>query len=133
MLSRCPESKFLTIGYRKGWKLVFDGYSEKRKGAVINAVPSETDILWGALYKISQNDLKRMDGFEDYPRSYQREKAEIICENGIIKAYFYFRKPLEIGKPSQEYLDVVLKGAEECNLPKDYIEKYIAHVEISDK
>ena len=134
MYIRCPDSTFLKIGCRKGWKLVFDGYSADRKGAVVNALPSENDILWGALYEISGEDLKLLDTFEDYPNSYQREKVAIQCSDNIkVFAHFYFRKSQKAGNPSKEYLDIVLQGAKECGLPEEYIEKYIAHVQVSIK
>jgi hypothetical protein len=49
--------------------------------------------------------------------------------NGLeYSVWVYLREPQEIGKPSKEYHDIVIKGAKECNLPEDYINKKLRKI-----
>lgn len=41
------------------------------------------------------------------------------------EAWVYLRNPKEIGKPSEDYKKTILEGAKQCNLPDEYIRKYI--------
>lgn len=124
---RCPNSKFIRRAYLGKHRLQFDGVSKLRNDySVANVVESEKDIVWGGLFEISEKDLSALDMFEGYPKSYNRKELLVIDDNGKqYDAIVYFRKGMEIGSPSPLYIDIVLKGAKDCRLPKEYIEKYL--------
>jgi len=127
MKRRCPDSKFISRAVLKNYKLVYDGYGPHRHGAVANMVPQVGEAVWGGLFELSQKDLDNLDRFEGYPSVYDRK--EILVENDendiIEKVFTYYKKPEAIGNPSQEYQDIIVKGAEECGLPQDYIDKIL--------
>lgn len=127
MKQRCPESKFISRVVLKNYKLVYDGYGPHRHGAVANIVPHTGETVWGGLFELSQNDLNRLDKFEGYPDVYSRKEASVENDkNDIIeKVFIYYKKPEAIGNPSQGYQYIIVKGAEECGLPKDYIDKIL--------
>lgn len=130
MKERCKDSKFLGSAKLEGYKFVYDGYSSGRDGAVGNIIPSESDFVLGGLFEISENDLKSLNGYEGYPDHYQRnDEFEVIFSGKKIKNVIaYFRKGELEGSPSKEYQDVVVKGARDCSLPQDYIQKYLEKV-----
>ena len=129
MKERCGENNynFITIGLLKNYKFVYDGHSVKRNGAVANVVKDNNNYVWGVIYKINQKALNILDKHEGYKNKVYDRDVLIIRgnDNKIFKAYTYYRTGKEVGTPSEEYKETVKLGAEEHEIPEDYIKKYI--------
>ncbi len=126
MKERCPNSQFIKRAYLEGYKFIYDGYSSKWRGAVANIVEEEGNIVWGALYEITEEDLKKLDKYEGFPQVYQRCKILVKDDLGReYKAWVYLRDPQEKNKPSEEYRNRLYEGAKQCDLPYEYVKKYI--------
>ena len=126
MRQRCPSSKYIKRAYLESYKFVYDGYSKSRKGAVANIIEEKGAVVWGGLFEIDQNDLASLDIYEGYPISYDRKTIKGKDENkNIYEAIGYFRKGKSIGTPADDYRNVVLQGARDCNLPDEYIKNNI--------
>ncbi|MFC1730356.1 gamma-glutamylcyclotransferase family protein [candidate division KSB1 bacterium] len=126
MRDRCPEGKFMKRVLLKGYKFVYDGYSKKRAGPVANVVESRGDVVYGGLFEISEKDLSELNNKEGYPKSYDIKKIEVKDEeNNFYEAIVYFRTGKQPGEPSELYRKIVIRGAEDCNLPSDYIMNYL--------
>ena len=125
MSRRCPKSRFIKRVYLPNYKIIFDGYEPKREGAVGNVLGTANSVVWGGLFEISESDLKSLDKAEDYPWDYQRELLEVFDDNNIsYSAYVYKRVGRPLGKPSKQYIEVILKGMNDCNLPQEYITNF---------
>lgn len=123
---RCPGARFLTKAKLNGYKFVYDGYSVSRNCAVANIVKSERDSVEGAVFEIDGECLKNLDHYEGYPGSYKREQLVVNDEDDkSYKAIVYLRSPLPIGKPSDEYRDIILQGAKDCGLSPIYIKDFL--------
>jgi gamma-glutamylcyclotransferase (GGCT)/AIG2-like uncharacterized protein YtfP len=108
---------------------VYDGYSNSRNGAAANIVHSEKDIVWGGLFEINDEDLAKLDRCKGYPISYNRKKVDVKDEDGnSYNSIVYFREGEKIGKPHQDYRDILLKGAKDCDLPVDYVKDFLKKV-----
>ena len=82
--------------------------------------------MWGALFEVDNECIKSLDRYEGFPDFYQREYIEVKDKQGnTYQALVYLRTPQQIGMPSNEYREIVIKGAKDCGLPEDYIEKFI--------
>lgn len=125
--NRCPGSKFISRARLSGYRLVYDGYSGKRKGPVANILEArETDIVWGGLFYITEKNLEELNHYEDFPKSYNRDIFNVTDDDGnIFEAHIYFRKGKKEGKPSEEYRDIIRQGASDCGLPETYISSNI--------
>jgi len=66
----------------------------------------------GAIYKISERDLRRLDKYEGYPDNYNRINITVFDENGEpVKAMTYIRsRQIETTPPSREYLTIIQQG-----------------------
>jgi gamma-glutamylcyclotransferase (GGCT)/AIG2-like uncharacterized protein YtfP len=133
MKERCGnEFKFVAVVYLEGFKFVYDGYSEKRKGSVANIVECSGEKVWGVLYEITENAEKKLDENEGYPFTYQKRYVTVKDKEGKeYKAFVYLRKPQEIGKPSKDYMNQIIKAAYAHKLPSSYIEKYLRVSDVS--
>ncbi len=123
MRDRCPSSKFIRKAYLEGYKFIYDGYSEKRKGAVANIIKfGEEDVVWGGIFAINEDNLSALDCHEGYPKNYDRKIVEVKDDQAnIYETITYFRLGQIQGAPHEDYRNVVLQGAKDCDLPDDYI------------
>jgi gamma-glutamylcyclotransferase (GGCT)/AIG2-like uncharacterized protein YtfP len=124
---RCPKSKPIASGYIDGFRFVYDGSYGVRNGAVANIIPDKCCRVWGAVYRLTVGDEKRLDIFEEcYPPFYDKISVEVVLNNGgKIKAFTYIKKPEPVGLPSLDYQEIVVKGAREWELPESYIQEYL--------
>ena len=112
MRERCPDSKPRSIATLHNYKLVFVGWSRQWRGGVASIKPLRGETVLGAIYEISERDLRRLDKYEGYPDTYSRLKITVINEDGDpVEAVTYIKAGrLEETQPSQEYLTLVRQG-----------------------
>lgn len=126
MKERCPTAWFLRRAYLKNYKFVYDGWSTSRKSSVANIVLPDGNQVWGGLFEINEDNLSALDCYEGYPKSYNRAELDVKDDKGTTyKAIVYFRTGKDLRKPSEEYRKIILQGAQDCGLPKEYIQSYL--------
>jgi gamma-glutamylcyclotransferase len=111
MAERAPDSKPRFIATLPNFKLTFTARSG-RQGGVASITPHRGEKVIGAVYEISERDLKRLDGYEGYPTVYDRRKVTVWTEtNEPIEAITYIKmEQSKETKPSAEYLAVIQQG-----------------------
>ena len=112
MLEHCPESKPMFIATLHNYKLVFTGWSRQWRGGVASIKPFRGERVIGAIYEVSDRDLRRLDSYEGYPSKYNRFNITVFDEDGEpIKAMTYIKSgQLEETQPSKEYLSPIQQG-----------------------
>lgn len=112
MQERCPDSKPKFMATLPNYKLVFVGWSRQWRGGVVSIKSFRGERVLGAVYEISERDLRRLDKYEGYPGSYNRMKVTVFNEAGEpIEAITYIKSgQLEETPPSREYLAVIQQG-----------------------
>ena len=112
MLERCPDSKPEFVANLSNYKLIFVGWSRKWRGGVASIKPFRGEKVLGAIYEISERDLRRLDKHEGYPALYTRVNITVTNEFGdLIEAVTYTKiGQLEEAKPSREYLSAIQQG-----------------------
>ena len=118
MLERCPDSKPLLVATLPNYKLVFAGWSRQWRGGVATIKLFRRERVLGAVYEISERDLRRLDKYEGYPSNYDRMNVTVFGENGKpIEAVTYIKSGrLEETQPSKEYLVVIQQGYRDWDL-----------------
>ena len=111
MAERAPESKPKFIATLPNFKLTFTARAGKH-GGVASIAPHRGEKVLGAVYEVSEKDLRRLDGYEDYPRTYDRRKVTVWTEtNDAVEAVAYIKIDQSRGlKPVPEYLAVIQQG-----------------------
>jgi len=125
MKKRCPSSRFVKRAFLEGYKFVYDGYSKTRNGAVANIIETgkKEDIVWGGLFEINEDNLSALDCYEGYPKSYDRKEVKVKDDEGNhYTTIVYFRTAQPKSKPSENYRNLVIQGAKDCDLPEWYIQ-----------
>jgi len=112
MLERCPDSEPKFIATLPNYKMVFVGWSRQWRGGVASIRPFRGERVPGAIYEVSDRDLKRLDSYEGYPRSYTRLNITVFDEGGEpIKAITYIKSgQSDEAQPSKEYLALIQQG-----------------------
>jgi gamma-glutamylcyclotransferase len=100
-------------------------FNKKVRGgtAGANIQPSPGKTVHGVLYKIEEGALRLLDRYEGVPEHYRRIEVQVTPEGGqAVPAQIYIASKIEKGlRPSPVYLQAILDGAGEHNLPAAYI------------
>jgi gamma-glutamylcyclotransferase (GGCT)/AIG2-like uncharacterized protein YtfP len=92
-----------------------------------NIQNSPGNTVYGVLYRLPESALKVLDRFEGVPMHYRRIEANVSpLENDgqkVPAAVYIAAKPKRGLKPDRLYLQKLIEGATEHNLPADYVEK----------
>ena len=112
MLERCPDSKPMFIASLHNYKLVFVGWSRQWRGGLVSIRPFRGERVLGAIYEVSDRDLKRLDSYQGYPNNYTRLNVTVFDEDGEpIKAITYIKSgQSEEAQPSKEYSALIQQG-----------------------
>ncbi len=112
MLEHCPDSRPMFVATLPNYKLVFVGWSRQWRGGVATIKPLRGEKVLGAIYEVSDRDLRRLDSYEGYPANYSRLKVTVFDEdNEAVEAMTHTKAGLlEETQPSKEYLALIQQG-----------------------
>ena len=82
-----------------------------------------TGRVWGALYRLSEDQIAAMDELEG--PGYRRVAVKATIGERVVEAHLYMAKPEAVNPdlpPLDSYKECVLAGARELNLPREYID-----------
>jgi gamma-glutamylcyclotransferase len=131
MKERCPSSKFLCSAQVYGYRLAFTRFSIKRQCGVADILSNKDAMVWGAVFEMSDDDVKRLDRKEGVfldPPAYQHLSLAVL-KNGSPQnkletfSYQVVKPAKQPVKPSAQYMELIIKGAIRSGLPSVYIEE----------
>ncbi len=114
------------VGRLDNHELTFS--KEVRGGsASANVQNSPGNTVFGLLYRLPESALKTLDRFEGVPTHYRRIETRVTLLDGdgqkIDASVYIAAKPKKGLKPDRLYMQKLIEGATEHNLPAEYIEK----------
>ena len=112
MAAACPGARRLFRAVLPNYKLIFTGWQRQWKGATASIKPFQGEKVPGAVYQITDADLRRLDRAEGYPSLHQRVNVLVIDEDGQAhKAFAYIRREQsQEGQPSTDYVALIRQG-----------------------
>jgi gamma-glutamylcyclotransferase len=118
MRQRCPDAKPKFSAVLPNYKLVFTGWSREWHGGKATIQLYKGAKVKGAVYEISEADLKKLDRFEDYPGTYNHLNVMVFNEDDVaVKAITYVKtRQEEESKPSPEYIAIIKQGLKDWEL-----------------
>lgn len=129
---------FNAVGRLTGYKLSFNMRCSDGS-AKVNIMESPGDVVWGVLYQIKVEDLRKLDQFED---GYTRKRLKVEKVDGSFKDSFrYNPHEAEVysstgltgdGKVYRDYKNFLVRGALEHRLPSEYI-RYLSQIPTKEK
>lgn len=121
MQARCPGHTLLGIGCLHHYTLAFTRWSRAWNSGTADILPEKGGEVWGVLYKLTLENLRGMDTFADYPHSYIRLDVPIEQEGEHFPAFTYVAVRQGLFVPSSAYMNRMISGAAENNIPESYI------------
>jgi len=118
MLERCPDSKPIFLATLHNFKLIFAGWSRQWRGGIASIKPFRGEKVLGAVYEISDRDLRRLDNYEGHPGNYRRLNVTVFNEDGEpVEALTYIKsEQSEETQPSKEYLSLIQQGCRDWDI-----------------
>jgi gamma-glutamylcyclotransferase len=118
MVDRCPGSKPLFSAMLPNYRLIFTGWSRQWKGGIASIKPVKGEKVLGAVYDISETNLRQLDGSEGFPASYNHLKITVWTDDGDpVEAITYIKtEQSQESKPSPEYLKSIAQGYKDWDI-----------------
>lgn len=108
--TRCPESIAMVKVRLKDYKLVYNKYAD--------IIPCEGEVVYGAIYELSLDDLKKLDNYEGYPKLYEKIELKVEDEKGsVYEAFAYSMVKKGNEKPSESYVEIIKSGYRDWGIP----------------
>lgn len=122
MAERCPHSPLRTTGWLQGWRLTFGGEEHGWDGALATIVQDPFEQVFVALYDITPEDERLLDGWESADTGlFRKTKVRVSTMNGDEVVWVYVLDAHEGGLPSASYIGVLADAAESAGAPDDYV------------
>ena len=114
--------KPIGIGILYGYALYFN----KSPGGYANIRETANEKVFGVVYELTDEDIKKLDSYEGVPKDYEKKFVEIELGGAgkRIKCFTYVAVKTDDNlKPKKEYLKRIIEGAKENNIPEEYIKE----------
>ena len=111
-------------GWLEGYRLCFDLPIGPGERAVANVRPEAGARTYGVLYLLASEECDHLDGSEGVPRGvYRRIPVEVVVGGEERVAAFTYQSSWTLAgrKPSARYLGLLIEGAREHGLPREYV------------
>lgn len=123
MKERCPNAKYCMNGTLKDHELLFCGSSSNN--GLLTVCPKENESVQVGLFQISEDDLHKLDVYEDYPGLYSRKIFDVLVEDGsTVQAIFYvMNEGFSCSDPMTSYYNTCIQGYTDVGIDVGILEK----------
>ena len=111
-------------------EIYFPSFSVSWSGGVAGYKSSPGSIAWGVIYEIDEQDLVVLRSYENFCPTraahlnhYNEVMVQIMTDEGPVTCMTYHSCVTGDYRPSLRYIKGIIQGAEDNNLPEEYIEK----------
>lgn len=124
MIERGVNWKSKENGVLKGYRFIINKKSQKNPSiGFANIIRDENSEVEGIIYEVTYDDILKLDGFEGYPKHYNRNFMSIGDKECVV--YFANEKWISLNEllTTEEYKNHILEG--KLFLSKNYYEKLL--------
>uniref|UniRef100_A0A673A2Z9 Gamma-glutamylcyclotransferase b n=1 Tax=Sphaeramia orbicularis TaxID=375764 RepID=A0A673A2Z9_9TELE len=123
-----PSATVHCVARLKDYKLVFGNHkglaSDRWHGGVATVENSPGDEVWGVVWRMNMSDLESLDSQENVTLgAYSPVELSVKTKGQELNCRTYIMNSCVYAPPSPQYLQVIVMGAEQNGLPKDYQQK----------
>lgn len=112
----------LSRGVLRGYRLVFDSYSQAWRGGVAGLREDPGGEVYGVVYTLDEEQLGILDRYEGVPYSRVRIKVSVAMEHGLTSAFTHISaNPRSHVAPSRSYLSALIKGLRQAGYGEDIV------------
>jgi len=125
---RAPTALFEDTGFVPRYRLTFN---KRSRGKVqssgkcnMEATGADADRVYGVLFRILRADKLNLDKEEGLNKGYREDALDVTVNDEARRAVVYLATETAADlRPYHWYKEFVVRGAEEHNLPADYIQR----------
>lgn len=124
MKEYAPSLEYVMNAQLPNYEIQFTKYSTNMKGGISSIIEKPGGMVYAVLYWISKKEMEALDILEDVPLGiYKRETFQVLGDDGKWYAADLYRvaNPKGPYTPSKQYLDIIIAGATEHSINKDWI------------
>ena len=121
-----PNAKYVMKGFLPNFEVSWPMWSEEEQSGYSGIMEAPGELVHGALYEMTEQELIAMDNLEDcYKGTYKRETFLVLGEDGKWHNAELYRviDPQGPFPPARSYVEIMLAGARDLELDPEYIEK----------
>ena len=121
-----PNAKYVMKGFLPNFEVSWPMPSGEEGTAYSGIMEAPGELVHGALYEMTEQELVAMDNLEDcYKGTYKRETFLVLGEDGKWHKADLYRviDPKGPFPPARSYVEIMLAGARDLELDPEYIKK----------
>ncbi|KAK3597572.1 hypothetical protein CHS0354_018166 [Potamilus streckersoni] len=128
-----PSAEFVTAAKLEDYELEFRSYGSdpmecRWKGAPASINQKRGSCVWGCVWELRNEHKETLDWQEGvHANVYNPLEVDVFSQDGQTlhcRTYMLSRSSdVFDARPSPQYLDIIIRGAQQNGLPADYIEK----------
>jgi len=121
-----PNAKYVKRAVLYDFEVQFNFLSKTYDGGVTGVEPTAGKKAFGVLYEVPPDEIEKLDIVEGVPAGiYYRQTVTVVDEDGKEHRAETYRTTDPKGPftPTQRYLGLMIKGANEHGLDNDYIKE----------
>jgi gamma-glutamylcyclotransferase len=121
--ARVQSVDFCGVAVLSGYALAFHKVSKDGSGKC-DVISSTGGSVYGALFKVNEADLLKLDEYEGNGKGYERRAVQVHeLSGGIVDAHAYMATNIDPTlRPYTWYKRHVLEGAQDVGLPDAYLQ-----------
>jgi hypothetical protein len=124
MWESCPGAKFIMTANLPDHQLCFPRWDDDRKTFIVGYRPAVGKKLWGVIWLMPAEEMGALDHDKGTGSRYERVPITVCLSNGAPATIETYRViPEQSGQPSKAHLALIIAGAEEHELPRDYVDQ----------
>ena len=125
----CPGAELLSAAYLPENELCFPRWHKDQATFIVGYRAATGKRLWGVVWSIPENEIASLDYAKGCKpgqpgHHYDRVSVTVRFSDGSSAIVETYRAvPGESGQPTKAHLDLIIAGAEEHELPSEYIDE----------
>ncbi len=129
MAKRCRNYQYISTAILHNHQFIINSRG------VASIVPKHGEIVYGVIWALSDEDVKRLDRYEGVSSGfYRKESLPVTMPNFLpIDMLVYMAVDSEHGKPRPGYLENIIASAVKLGLPDGYIHELQGWRSLNDK
>jgi len=122
---RCPSAMPVNIAELRDYQLRWHKRSSDGSGKCEIVADGSTEVhVFGVLYRVANNERQALDSAEGLGHGYEEIDVRVVCDETEETAKAYRATDIDtMRRPYTWYRALVVAGAREHGLPKDYIDR----------
>ncbi len=122
---RVPSAKAIGIGQLSSCVLRWHKRGRDGSGKCdLERTRRSEDGVWGVIFELDAADKPALDQAEGLGRGYVERRVDVATSRGVVRVLAYVATARDLRlRPYHWYKDLVIAGAREHGLPKEYIQQ----------